>query len=356
MPKQALYTINSSPFQEVLVLLGKVVHSRLVRQIEYLKVENQILKSEIKKRIHLTPCERNRLLKFGLPLKGDIRQLISIVTYSSFRRWVRKGSGSKFKKNPNRGRPKTPKEIRDIVLKMARENNWGYTRILGELKKLRIYCLSRNTIKNILKENGLDPAPERSRDTWDNFIKRHFRTLWACDFFTKTVWTMLGPKTFHVLFFINVYTRKVHIAGFTQHPTHEWVSRKSKDISFIFHSDREPKLLMRDGDTKYPEVFNRIFKEHNVLVKKIPYKSPNLNPYAEGWVGTIKRECLDHFFVFGEKHFKYLVSEYVRYYNTKRPHSGLNNMPIEYKARKINGGRLRCESDLGGMIKHYYWG
>jgi putative transposase len=356
MSKQGFYTINSGIFQELLLLIGKMVHSQLVRQIEYLKVENQILRKKVGKRIKITPSERRRLIKFALPLGSDIRKFISIVTYSSFRRWLRIEFGAS-RKYSKRGRPKTSKEIQDIVLRLAKENNWGYTRILAELKKLRIYRLSRNTIKNILKEHGLDPAPKRSEDTWDSFIKRHFKTLWACDFFTKTVWTALGPKTFHALFFINVHTRRVHIAGITKHPTHEWVNTRARTVSFLFKDDNKSKLLMRDGDTKYSSQFDNIFKQSNVNVKKIPYRSPNLNPYAEGWVGTIKRECLDHFFVFGERHFRYLVLEYVRYYNTKRPHPGLGyKMPINTRgAPTKTTGRLRCEETLGGLAKHYYW-
>jgi putative transposase len=325
-----------------------------MRQIDYLKVENQILRSKLGQRVNVTKAERRRLIKYGLPLGGNIRNLISIVNYSSFRRWVRNSVSEDTKSNTKRGRPKTPQEIRELVVKLAKENNWGYTRILGELKKLRIYCLSRNTIKNILKENGLEPTPKRSKDTWDAFIKRHFKTLWACDFFTKTVWTMLGPKTFHALFFINVHTRKVHIAGITRHPTREWVNSKAKTVSFLFQRDgRARKLLIRDGDGKYSKEFDKIIQDFGVKVKKIPYKSPNLNPYAEGWVGTIKRECLDYFFVFGERHFRYLVKEYVKYYNTVRPHSSLNNLPLNYKARSGNG-RIRCDSRLGGIIRHYY--
>jgi len=125
-------------------------------------------------------------------------------------------------------------------------------------------------------------------------------------------------------------------------------------VSFIFQNDAK-KLLIRDGDTKFPNEFDELFAPQNTKVKKLPYRAPNLNPYAEGWVGTIKRECLDHFFVFGEGHFKYLIREYVDYYDTKRPHSGINNEPLEYKPQK-NNGRIKCESRLGGMIKHYYLG
>ena len=85
----------------------------------------------------------------------------------------------------------------------------------------------------------------------------------------------------------------------------------------------------------------------------VHHKSPNLNPYAEGWVGTIKRECLDHFLIFGESHFKYVAKEYVKHYNTVRPHSSMNNMPLDHTVGNANG-KVRCESKLGDMIKHYY--
>ena len=345
------YSTNKGVFQEFLSLLGKMVHSNLVRQIEYLKVENQIMRSKLGRRVVLTQAERQRLLKFGLPLGGDIRKFINIVHYSTFRKWV--GSKSTVEKPiAERGRPKTAQEVRELVLRLARENHWGYTRILGELRKLKIRRLSRNTVKNILREHGLLPANKRGEDTWDRFVKRHFKTLWACDFFTKTVWTMLGPKTFHVLFFIHVHTRKVHIAGFTKHPTKPWVIRRAKTVSFLFDDDRR-KILIRDRDGKYPREFDELLKKHHVTVRKIPYRSPNLNPYAEGWVGTIKRECLDHFIVFGEKHFRYLVREYVKYYNTVRPHSGLGNRPVNYTPRKSKG-EIKCSSQLGGVLKHYY--
>jgi len=352
MSDNTTYTKNSWIFQEFLLLLGHLVHSSLIKQIDYLKVENQILRSKLGQRVYVTPSERQRLIKYGLPLGGSIRNFISIVSYSTFRRWVNNGVSKNI--NNKRGRRRAPQEIRELIIRLAKENNWGYTRILGELKKLRIKSVSRNTVKNILRENGLEPAPKRSKDTWDAFIKRHFKTLWACDFFTKTVWTMLGPKTFHALFFINVHTRKVHIAGITKHPTKEWVNSKAKTISFLFESNNKSrKLLIRDGDSKYSREFDKIIESFGVKVKRIPYKSPNLNPYAEGWVGTIKRECLDYFFVFGERHFRYLVKEYVKYYNTVRPHSSLNNMPLNYKPKNDNG-RIRCDSRLGGIIKHYY--
>ena len=118
-----------------LVLLAHVVHSQLVQEIQYLKVENQILRSKLGKRVRLTPDERNRLLRFGEPLGTRLKDLISIVTYQTFRRWV---NGYIYKgKNGKEGRPEIPEEVRSLIIQMARQNaSWGYKRILGELKKL----------------------------------------------------------------------------------------------------------------------------------------------------------------------------------------------------------------------------
>lgn len=350
-------TRNNWIFQEFLMLLGHVVHSQLMRQFDYLKAENQILRSKLGKRVNLMDSEKRKIIKFGLPLNGSIRNFISIVSYSTFRKWVNNGISHNKQINQKRGRPKiTAQGIRELIVRLAKENNWGYTKILGELKKLRIKSVSRNTVKNILKENGLDPMPKRSEDTWDAYIKRHFQTLWACDFFTKTVWTTLGPKTIYALFFINIRTRKVHIAGITKKPTREWVNAQTKTLSFLFKTNnKNSKLLIRDGDGKYSKEFDEIFNNFGVNVKKIPYKSPNLNPYAEAWVSLIKRECLDYFFVFGEKHFKYLVKEYVKYYNTVRPHSSMNNMPLDYRIKRKTG-KIKCDSRLGRVIRHYYRG
>lgn len=342
-------------FSELLFLLGKMTQENLNRQIEYLKAENEILRKRVGKSIRPTAVEKRRLLKFGAPLGKDIKNIISIVAYETFLLWVRgykrKNNSEKIRK---RGRPKTLEEIRKLVIKLAKENSWGYVRILGELKKLDIKRLSKNSVKNILKENNLDPAPERSRDTWDSFIKRHFQTLWACDFFTKQVLTTLGPRMFFVLFFINIKTRKVYVAGTTRYPNQEWVDKHTRNLLPSLDNDRNSKkLLIRDRDTKFSREFDELFKNIGFTIQKTPFMSPNMNSYAESWVGTIKRECLNHFVVFGERHLRYLIKEYVMHYNTTRPHSSMDNMPLEYGSHKSTG-EIKSQSKLGGIIKHYY--
>ncbi|MCK5606179.1 integrase core domain-containing protein [Candidatus Pacearchaeota archaeon] len=348
------FTKNCSGFSEIINILGKFVYSDIIRQIEYLKVENTILRSKLGIRIKTTKSEKRKLIKYGKPLKNSLKELISIASYSTFRRWV-KIQENFTESNPKVGRPRiTTEEIRQLIIQMASDNAWGYTRILGELKKLRIKSFSRNTVRNILIEYGFNPAPKRGKDTWNDFINRHFETLWACDFFTKTVWTILGPKTFYILFFINVNTRKVFIAGLTQNPTQEWVIDHTKAIAHIFETDKESDIiLVRDGDKKFSKEFNTALKEYDVNVFKIPFRAPNMNPYAEGWVGTVKRECLNHFIVLGVSHLKHLITEFVDFYNTVRPHSSLKNNPLDYLPDK-NDGEIKCDSELGGVLRHYY--
>ncbi len=153
-------------------LLG-LIESRLVRQIEYLKVENQILRSRLGQEVHTRPEERRRLLKFGLPLGDALKSLISIVSYQTFRRWVNQQAFRKDASPRPRGRPRKPQEIEQLVVRMAGENDWGYSRLLAELKKLNIKSLCRNTVKNILRRHHLDPGPKRGEGTWDDFLKRH---------------------------------------------------------------------------------------------------------------------------------------------------------------------------------------
>ena len=159
---------------------------------------------------------------------------------------------------------------------------------------------------------------------------------------------------FFVLFFINIKTRKVFVVEATQYPHQEWVNKQTKKIlPFLSSNQEDKKLLIHGRDTKFSEKFDELFKDGGFSVQKTPFMSPNMNAYAESWVGTIKRECLNHFIVFGERHLRYLISEYVKHYNTTRPHSSMDNMPLEFRANKSKE-QIKCQSSLGGVIKHYY--
>jgi len=202
-------------FHPFFMMLATIVNSELQEQIKYLKVENRILRSKLGKRVKLTPDERSRLVRFGAPLGPALKDLISIVTYQTFRRWVN-GKVYKGKKGTD-GRPAIPDEVRNLIIQMALDNpGWGYKRIRGELKKLGI-IVCRASIQNILREVGLEPTPLRQDSTWKKFIETHMATLIACDFFTKEIWTLRGKVTIYVFFFIELGTRRVHLAGMTRY-------------------------------------------------------------------------------------------------------------------------------------------
>jgi hypothetical protein len=204
-------------FQPLLFLIARSTADDLQKQVEYLKAENEMLRKRVpKKRIFLKADERATLLKLGKGLGPAIRHLISIVDYSTFRRWVRKQEPKNVK--PRKGRPRISIVIREVILQMAKDTGWGYSRILGELRKLGLGKLSRQSVKNILVENGLDPGPKRGKGSWSQFLKIHAETLWQVDFFSKNVWTQQGPRQVFAMAFIHVATRRVFVTSATFRP------------------------------------------------------------------------------------------------------------------------------------------
>jgi putative transposase len=228
-------------FQSLLVLIATATDRELARTVQFLKAENRILRDRLPKRIQVTPKEKRRLLKFGKPLGGAIKQMMSIVSPRTFLRWVNEekrassGVAPKAKRPP--GRPKTSEEIRDLILRIARETGMGAGKIQGELRKLG-FELCRATVSAILRESGLEPGPDRSDSTWAEFIKRHAATLWACDFFTKTGWTISGPVTFCVFLFIQIETRKIHISGITTNPDDLWMKQQARNMTMLSPTSR----------------------------------------------------------------------------------------------------------------------
>jgi putative transposase len=345
----------------LLVFLIHMTQSIMLRQIAYLKAENAVLRSRCPKNVQTTPAERSLLIRLGKPLGNAIQELLSLVHYKTFQRWVRdeaKPLSEKAKRPP--GRPPIPQNIEELILRLAKETSWGYARIQGELKKLGI-TVAANTIKKIMIKNGFHPSPNRTKGDWDVFIKRHIDTLWATDFFTKDVWTAFGKVTYYVLFFIHVGTRRVKIGGMTVQPNGPWVEQQARNFAYeLAERGEQATYLIKDGDTKFTEKFDEVFKSEGIKVKRIPYRSPNLNAFAERYVQSVKQECLDQFIVFGESHLEYLLREYEDYYNTVRPHQGIENRTIgivvvpPLDSSPPDASEIECESRLGGLLRHYY--
>ena len=337
-------------------------------QIRFLKEENQILRSRIpSQRLILDPEERTRLLSIGAELKHQVRGVVSIVQYRTYQRWVKE---QELGIKPGRvGRPrKISDEVRQAIIRMAKENPaWGYLRIVGEL--LKLHCPVGNTsVRRILREEGIYPKPRPDRtgradyQPWDRFIKLHVNTLVACDFFCKKVWALSGKRDAYCLFFIHVGTRKTWVSPATYHPNEAWVRQQARNVlMWLEDQGLEATYLIRDRDTKFTASFDRLMNAANIDIVKSPVMAPNANAFAEAWVASIKRECLNYFACFGLKHLDHLVQAYTGFYNTHRPHQSKGNQTLRLpgQALKYTGkpalpfGRLECTETLGGLLKSY---
>ena len=235
-------------------------------------------------------------------------------------------------------------------------DNTGYTRIQGALGNLS-HRVGRGTIANVLKRNGIEPSPERSRRTpWSTFLKAHWKILAASDFLTVEVWTGRGLITYHLFFVISLADRVVNIAGITTRPDESWmlqIARNETDSAAgALHSKR---YLIIDRDTKYSEQFRRLIRDNGTKVIRLPPRSPNLNAYAERFVRSIKDECLNRMIFIGQASLRRAVAEYFDHYHRERNHQGLENRLIHAPAVvAANEGAIYRHARLGGTLNFYY--
>lgn len=336
------------------------INEEIQKENDYLREENKALLAMVQKRhnrLSLTADTRKILAEKAMALGKRMADVVNIVKPDTILRWHRKLIACKQVGIQRKtGRPKTKIDVVTLILKMAQENNtWGYTRIVGELKKLGIK-VSRSNVANILHQHNIHPSPNltKSELTWAEFINRHKNVIWATDFFTAEVWTMSGLVTYYVLFFINLGSRKVTIAGITDRPVANWVEQHARNLTGFDGVLAEAKFLIHDRDTKYTKKFDAILQGAGVNPIKLPICSPNLNAYAERFVLSIKTECIDQFIPIGYKSLVRAIKCYEKYYNTQRPHQGLDNNLLTPPLEIITDGEVKCEEHLGGILKHYY--
>ena len=236
-------------------------------------------------------------------------------------RWHRELVRRKWTYPKPSGRPRIPIGTVQVVIRLARENpTWGYRRIHGELSVLGI-DLAPASVWNILQRHGIDPSPKRAGPKWGEFLSAQATTMLACDFFT--VDTVL-LRRLYVLFFIELDTRRVYVTGVTAHPTGAWVIQQARNLSCELAQRARPvKFLIRDRDSKFTVGFDEIFASDAIRIIRTPIRAPRANAFAERFVGTLRRECLDRMLIFGRRHLETVVHEYVEHYNGHRPHRSL---------------------------------
>ena len=281
------------------------------------------------------------------------------MTPETLLRWHRQLIAEKYDGSARRlpGRPGTASELAALVVRMATENrDWGYRRIQGALSNLG-HAVARGTISNILKKHSIDPAPERKRQTtWKEFLTQHWELIVAADFFSVEVWTRRGLQRFLVLFFIELSTRRVKIAGVAAQANGLWMSQIARDISDpvdgLFLGKR---YLIHDRDPLFTAEFQLMLSEVGIQSVKLPPRSPNLNAHAERFVRTSKESCLDRLILFGEGSLRKAIREFAAHYHLERNHQGLGNQLIvpETSLAKFHGAIQRRQR-LGGMLNYYH--
>jgi putative transposase len=232
------------------------------------------------------------------------------------------------------------------------------------LKKLGVTLPSKNTLKRILKAKGLDPAPKRGRDTWDDFLKRHARSLWQYDFTTRRVMTVTGMRDTFVLVFFLVKSRQVMLSPATRMPNETWVAEQAERFVRVARGrGLKVRHVQRDRDTKFVPTFDGRLKRKRVKVIRNQVRSPNTNAFVERFIQTIQHECIDRFLIFGETHLDHLCAEFVAHYYEDRPQQSLGNEPVLKLKRRpadptLNAesptlGEIRYQTRLGGLLKSY---
>jgi transposase len=347
----------------ILAYITGTVDQELLLRNEYLAAENRILKAQLKTPLRLTDAERMTLAEIAHRLgRKALEDVANVVKPDTLLGWyrrliARKFDGSKSRRYP--GRPRIDDEIEQWVVRMAKENSdWGYDRIVGAMANLG-YRLSDQTVGNILHRNGISPAPARKRTTtWADFIRVHMAVLAGTDFFSVEVLTLRGLVTYYVLFFIRLESRRVEVAGITQHPNEAWMKQIARNVTMDEWGFLDNcSYLIHDRDTKYCQSFRDIVESGDVRTLPLPARSPNLNAFAERWVKSVKDECLSKLILFGEASLRRTLREYVVHYHVERNHQGKDNVllfPVATKAMNHGDGSVGCKERLGGLLKYYH--
>jgi len=279
-----------------------------------------------------------------------------LVTPATLLRWHRRLVASRWTYARRPGRPPIGREVRALIARLARENpRWGYLRIVGELKGLGV-VVSATTVKKVLRDEQLGPAGKREGLSWGEFLRAQAKSIIAVDFFTvDTVWL----QRVYVLFFIEIGSRRVHVAGCTAHPDGEWVTQQARHLAWTLAERADPvRVLIRDHDRKFTSGFDAVFEAQGTRIVRTPIQVPQANGIAERFVRTVRSECLDWLLIVNARHLVRTLAVFIDHYNCFRPHRSLGLEPPNGRTpiETSNGTSpitVKRRDRLGGLLREY---
>jgi putative transposase len=332
------------------------------KDIEILTLRHQIavLQRQISKP-RLTRADRALLaaLLHRLP-RPRLRQLHLIVSPDTISRRHRdlvrrRHAHASRRKDP--GRPRTRRAICSLVRRLARENpSWGYRRVHGELATLGI-TVAASTVWEIFKQHGIEPAPERDRQTWAGFLRSQAHAILACDFFTTTA---LNGGTYYVFAVIEHASRRLRVLGVTAHPTADWTTQIARNLVMdLQDAGTMVKYLIRDRDSKYARAFDAVFRSEGIGIVTTGIRVPRMNSIMERWVQTCRYELLDRTLIWNQAHLLHALREFESYYNQHRHHRTLHGAPLRpapeplTEPHRLDQLNIRRQDRLGGILHEY---
>jgi transposase InsO family protein len=279
-----------------------------------------------------------------------------VVTPTTLLRWHRRLVTKRWTYAGRVGRPPIDGEVRELVLRLARENRrWGYKRIAGELRGLG-FTVSATTVRKLLRQAGLGPTAERAGLSWSEFLRAQAHSIIAVDFFTVET---VRLQRLYVLFFIELGSRRVHLAGRTLNPDSAWVTQQARQLAWtLTERSTLARFLIRDRDSKFTRDFDLVFRSEGVEIIKTPVRAPKANAIAERFVRTVRSECLDWLLIVNRRHLEKVLRVFVHHYNGHRPHRSLNLTPPDpaptlQLVTASGSARIERHDRLGGLIREY---
>ena len=297
------------------------------------------------------------LLARTLPT-GRLTRMRLIVTPGTIMRWHRdivRRRWARMSRQGRSGRPAAHRNVRSIILRLARENeSWGYRRVHGELAGLGI-SVAPSTVWRILKSAGIEPAPRRDGPGWAEFLRSQARAMLALDFFTAD---LLNGTKVYVLAVIEHGTRRIRILGATQNPVQSWVVQQARNLLMdLEDAGMSVKFVLHDRDASFTAAFDAVLQAAGARVVRSAVQAPRMNSIMERWIGSCRRELLDRTLIWDQRHLLSALREYEDFYHTHRPHRTLNQAaplrPLPDSVTDLDHIRVRRRDRAGGVIHEY---